>query len=131
MPIIPFWIEMWVRGLVMTIATIATAAAPRRSDQGARLKNIHQTANDKAPGKSANDAKHSRVHAQELSLRGQKRKAESHEQHEQGGRHARPQPQGLSDRAASTMCVIQMLSGVRRKIPSKMTGAPPLKKGPG
>src|SRR5579862_2574845 len=41
-PIIPVATDTWTRRFVATSATIARATAPRRSDQGARLKKTHQ-----------------------------------------------------------------------------------------
>src|SRR5688572_4656462 len=39
----PFWIEIWVRGRVRTIATAITTSESNRSDHGARLKKNHHT----------------------------------------------------------------------------------------
>ena len=49
MPIMPFETEMWTSRDVASIAVIIKTTAPRRSTQGARLKNSHQTAINNAP----------------------------------------------------------------------------------
>jgi hypothetical protein len=41
-PIFPVLIDTWTRGFKATTARLIRMMAPRRSDHGARLKNIHQ-----------------------------------------------------------------------------------------
>ena len=81
-------IDTWTRRDVANSATIIRTMAPRRSDQGARLKSSHQTRIERArQGEPSSPTNSGFRHDQGT------RNLASHQQH--GGDHAGPQPQRL------------------------------------
>ena len=100
-PIIPFAIDSWTTRDVANSATTIRTMAPRRSDQGARLKNSHHTTISQPADESAK-------HAEDHGLGNDEGDDEPDQPLQHHGDHAGPQPERLLEESVRRICAMAM-----------------------